>query len=336
MVIEKRKDDHIKICLEKEVESGDTGFKNISFIHNALPEINFDEIDVSTKFLGEDFKAPFLITAITGGGPNSEKINKNLAKAAEELGIGMGLGSQRAMIENPDLKKTFWVRDVAPNIFLLGNLGAAQILQYEINKIKKAVEDIKADGLAIHLNPAQEVIQPEGDKNWSGVLNKIKEVCFDCDFPIIVKEVGCGISEEVAKKLENAGVAAIDIAGKGGTSWIKVEGYRGSELEKTLAKTFEDWGIQTVYSLVQCKEAVKIPIIASGGIRNGLEAAKALALGASLVGMALPLLKPATQSSEAVKKYLEKIILELKVAMFLVGAKDLNELKKVKIIMKKE
>jgi isopentenyl-diphosphate delta-isomerase len=325
-----RKNDHIRICLERPVEFKKTnGFERYELVHHALPEMDLDKIDLSTRFLGKKFSAPLFIEAMTGGSPETEKINKNLAEAAEKTGIGMGVGSQRAALENPRLTYTYnVVRDVAPHIFLLGNLGAVQILKYDIDQIKKAVEMINADGLAIHFNAAQEVVQKEGNKEWYGVLEKIKHVCSSVDFPIIAKETGCGISARTAKMLEHAGVKAIDVAGAGGTSWAKVEYYRGS----SQSRIFSEWGIPTAESLCQCVKTVKIPVIASGGIRNGIEVAKALAMGGSLAGLALPLLKPATQSWKAVKERLDLIITELKTTMFLTGAKNIEELKKVGIV----
>ena len=320
---EKRKSDHIRICLEKDVESSKAnGFERVELEHNALPDINLSEIDISTKFLGKAFMAPLMIEAITGGSPEGEKINKNLAAAAEDLGIGMGVGSQRAALENKALVRTFDVRGVAPTIFLLGNMGAAQLLKYGPARFKDAVEMIEADGLAVHLNAAQELSQPEGDRDWKGIFEKLKELSSSLGYPIIAKETGCGISGKVARLLEAAGVAAIDVGGAGGTSWPKVESYRGG------ISTFSEWGIPTAVSLRECRNAVRLPLIASGGIRTGLDVAKALAMGASLAGMALPLLKPATQSKEEVKKCLEGIIEGLKKTMMLVGAKDLESLRK--------
>ena len=323
-----RKANHIRICLDRSVEfEKSNGFERYDFVHNALPELDWEEIDTSTMFTGKRFSAPLLIEAMTGGTTESRKINQNLARTAEELGIGMGIGSQRAGVENPETASTYHVRNAAPNIFLLANLGAAQILDYGPEKIKSAVEMIKADALAIHLNTAQELFQRHGHRSWRNVLDGIKRTC-SLGFPVIVKEVGCGISANVAKNLEEAGVAAIDVAGAGGTSWIKVEQYN---YNSNVARKLCEWGIPTAESLEQCSEAVRIPLIASGGIRTGLEVAKALAMGASLVGMALPLLKPATKSHEAVKEKLEEIITGLKAAMLLVGARNIEELKKAEI-----
>lgn len=322
MSIEKRKEEHVKICLENEIQSKKaTGLENFELIHNPLPEINFDEIKLSVDFFGKRLNYPLQISGMVGGSKESEKINKNLAKAAQKLGIAMGVGSQRAAIENPGLEKTYYVRDVAPDIFLIANLGAVQLnYGYGIKEVKKAVEMISADALALHLNPAQEAIQKEGDKNFSNLLQKIKKICAEADFPIIAKEVGNGISGTTAEKLKMAGVSCIDVQGAGGTSFARVENYRS----KTNFN-FDDWGISTAQSIQECKKT-GLKIIGSGGIRTGVDVAKAIALGADICGIAQPLLKAATKSHEEVEKRLEKIIEELKIAMFLTGSKNLKEL----------
>jgi len=339
MKTSKRKFEHIKICLKNNVEIGSTrlneinfyGFEDVDFIHKSLPEINFDEIDTSINFFGKELNAPIIISGMTGGTKIAEKINKNLAIAAESCKIAFGVGSQRAAIENPKLIKTYYVRDVAPNIFLIANLGAIQLnYGYSTEEIKKAVEMIKADALALHLNALQEVFQPEGDRNWKGCLKKIEHICEHVNFPIIVKETGAGINREIAKMIEKAKASAIDISGYGGTSWSLIESKRRSGMEKN---PLINWGIPTAISLIECVESVKIPIIASGGIRNGLDIAKCIAVGASSVGIALPFLKPATKSYKLVKKEIEKIVKELKMAMFLVGAKNIKELRKVPIVI---
>jgi len=323
MKTQKRKLDHLHACLSKDVQfRRSNGLDRYELVHNALPEIDMEEIDMSTRFLGHDFDAPIFIEAMTGGTGEASKINRNLAKAAHGLGIGMGVGSQRAMIENPDAVASYEVRDAAPGIFLAGNIGGAQIRELDVKQIMDALEKIHADALAIHLNPAQEIAQDAGHEKWGGVLDAIKELRSRIKMPIIVKEVGCGISGDVALRLEKAGVDAIDVAGAGGTSWVKVDSLiTGKPLDN-----FFEWGIPTAECLAQCLRCVKIPVIASGGIRNGIEAAKALAMGASLVGLALPLLRPATKSASAVKSALKHIIVELEISMFLVSAKNLDEL----------
>jgi len=310
----KRKYEHIKICLRENVEVGSTllneikfeGLHDIDFIHKSIPEINFDEIDTRIKFFGKELDAPLIISGMTGGTEIAEKINKNLAIAAEECKIALGVGSQRAAIEDPKLIKTYYVRDVAPDIFLIANLGAIQLnYGYGLEEVKKAVEMIKADALALHLNALQEIFQPEGDRNWKGCLKRIEHICKNVDFPIIVKETGAGISREVAKMIERANASAIDISGFGGTSWSLIESKRNLELKNS---PIINWGIPTAISLIECVDAVKIPIIASGGIRNGVEIAKCIAIGANAVGIALPFLKPATKNYKLVKKKLRKLL----------------------------
>ncbi len=325
-IIEKRKIDHIEICLKKPVEFDKTnGFEKIKLLE-AHDVTNPEEIDISTIFLGKKLKAPLIISGMTGGAKGTYIINKRLARGAEKFGIAMGIGSQRAAIENPELEYTYKVRNVAKSILLLGNLGAAQIMEYDIDRIKYAVEMIDADALAIHFNPIQEAAQPEGDDiiDEEKFLKRIGEITRKVDFPVIVKEVGFGISGEFAKKLEKAGVAAVDIQGAGGTNWAKVEYFRGGSER---AKKYFNAGIKTAESLEQCVKAVKIPIIASGGIRTGEEVVKALAMGASLVGMALPFLKAAVKSDKEVHSFLEKIISDIKFHISKTGARNLEELR---------
>jgi isopentenyl-diphosphate delta-isomerase len=325
---EKRKADHIEICSNMNVESGSTGFEDVSLVHQALPEMDFDEIDTTVMFLGKKFNAPLIIEAMTGGTEKAEKINKNLAKAAENLGIGMGIGSQRAGIEEPSLERTYQVRDVAPNIFLVANLGVVQFNKgYTAEHAKKAIDMIDADALALHLNPLQEAIQREGDLKWKHAVKRIEEISKTLEKPVIVKETGCGISKEVAKMLK--GVSAVDIGGSGGTNFAFVENYRSPGM----GYDFRSWGIPTAVSLVETVRTVNIPVICSGGMRSGQQICKALVLGASLSGLALPLLKPAQRSHKDVQDKLEGIIKELKVAMFLVGAKNIEELRKKPVII---
>ncbi|MBN2042965.1 MAG: type 2 isopentenyl-diphosphate Delta-isomerase [Candidatus Aenigmarchaeota archaeon] len=326
-----RKDDHIRICLEEDVEyMKGNGFERYEFLHKALPEVDFQAIDCSTRFLGKRLGYPLFVTGITGGTEQAQKINRNIALACEALGIGFGVGSQRAMLEKPSLIKTYEVRHVAPNTLILGNIGAMQLFEYDIEKIRLMVKNIGADGLAVHLNPAQEMAQDEGDYAWSGVLQKIRNLTALVKFPVLVKEVGTGISGDVARQLALAGVKAIDVSGAGGTSWIKVDSYR-SEREMD---NFLEWGIPTAEALKDVVSKVKIPVMASGGIRNGIDVAKAIAMGSAVVGFALPVLKPATKSWEAVKERIEQIIFELKTAMLLVGAKNLDQLRRTKLTEK--
>jgi isopentenyl-diphosphate delta-isomerase len=327
-----RKTEHLRISLEKDVRFRDltTGLERYRFVHQALPELNRDDIDLSTTLLGKELSAPLIISSMTGGTEDAETINQNLAMAAQIHGLGMGVGSQRAALEEPDLSHTYQVRDVAPNILLLANLGAVQLnYGYSVEHCQRAVEMIEADGLILHLNPLQEALQPEGNTDFSGLLAKIETVCQGLSVPVIVKEVGWGISEEVARRLADSGVAAIDVAGAGGTSWSEVEMHRAdSETLRRIAAAFADWGIPTAESIRMVRRgAPGVTLIASGGIRTGVEAAKAIALGADAVGLAAPLLKPATISAEAVMEQLQRVIEELRIAMFCAGVKDLAALK---------
>ena len=325
----RRKDDHIAICLNEDVQfTKHNGFEYFDIIHKALPELNLAEIDTRTVFLGHTFAFPFFIEPLTGGTPKAETINKNLAQASEIFGIGMGIGSQRAMLDSPKFNHTYLVREKAPTILLFGNIGATQLPGLDTETIINLVKMIRADGMAIHLNATQEMCQPEGDTNWCDVLPNIERVCKTVPFPVIVKETGCGIDPAIARRLAAAGVAGIDIAGAGGTSFTKVEYHRGA----TISPALFEWGIPTAESLWQCRKAVQTPLIASGGMRTGVECAKAIAMGASLVGFAYPLLKAAQRSYHDVLAKLTQLGEELKRAMLLAGAPNIEALKKIQVI----
>ncbi|MEM1994235.1 MAG: type 2 isopentenyl-diphosphate Delta-isomerase [Nitrososphaerales archaeon] len=340
-VIAKRKLDGLKIPLERNVQARTTStlLECVHLIHNALPELDFNSIDTSTTFLNHRFGAPILIDAMTGGTPEATKINANLAAAAEKLNLGMVLGSQRAALLGEDLAETYRVaRKEGPNIFLAANIGGAQLARgLSVENVKKLIDIVKADALVVHLNPLQELIQPEGEPTYKGVLERIRELTKQLNIPIIVKEVGCGISREVALKLQLAGVAAINVAGAGGTSWAGIESQRAQDANVTqkaeLGEVFWDWGVPTAAALIEVVKAVKVPVIASGGIRTGLEAAKCIALGAALSGMAYPLLKAAVVSKEEVEATLNKIILHFKATMFLVGAQKVSELRNARKVI---
>lgn len=330
-----RKLDHLRICAECEVESGDPGFADIRFVHNALPECDMGKIDMTSRFLGHTFSSPLFISGMTGGHPGTRETNARLARAAERYGLGMGVGSQRAALENPSLADTFSVvRDEAPHAFLVANLGVVQLRDHGIGWAEQAVEMIDANAIAIHLNFLQEAIQPEGDHDATGCLAAIEGLCRDFKKPVIVKETGCGISAAVARQLWGAGVRAIDTGGWGGTSWAAVESVRADESKrkgdrnlKSLGQDFAAWGIPTVVSLAEVL-ATGSPVIASGGMRSGLDIAKGLAFGADLCGMALPLLKPAMKDDRALSGAIETIHRELTVAMFLTGSARVAGLKK--------
>ncbi|MBM4240090.1 MAG: type 2 isopentenyl-diphosphate Delta-isomerase [Euryarchaeota archaeon] len=328
-MISDRKLEHLLLCAHCDVEYKEkkTGFDEIELIHRALPEINKEDIDISKDFFGKVMDAPIIISAITGGHSSSLSINRELAKAADGLNVGMGVGSQRAAVENPELVSTYSiVRKTAPSAFIIGNIGAPQI-----DYAQAAVDMIDADALAVHLNPLQESIQPEGDVFAKGYLESIGKVVDLIDVPVIVKETGAGIGAGDAIALEKVGADAIDVAGAGGTSWAAVETYRARQ--RYLGDLYWDWGIPTAVCTVEVCESVRIPVISSGGIRSGLDAAKALALGAEFVGIALPLLKEAYVGYKAVIMALERFKEALKVAMFLVGACDIQELKKCDLVI---
>ena len=327
-MISDRKLEHLLLCTHSDVEyHKKTGFKEVELVHKALPEINKEEIDLSTSLFGKKMDAPIIITAITGGHPSSLTVNQKLAQAAGKLNIGMGLGSQRAAVENPELASTYTVaRQEAPDALLIGNIGAPQMEQAH-----EASQMMDLDALAIHLNPLQEAIQPEGDVDSSGCLEKIQKTTEAMKIPVIAKETGAGISGNDARLLENAGVKAIDVAGAGGTSWAAVETYRSQD--KDMGELYWDWGISTAASTVEVSQSVQIPVISSGGIRNGLEAVKALALGADVVGMALPVLKASYLGEEALLEFFKKFLDQIRVAMFLVGASNLKELQKTDLVI---
>jgi isopentenyl-diphosphate delta-isomerase len=325
-----RKADHIHINLKEDVQSGlTTGLENYSFTHQALPEIDLESVDLSQTVFGKRLEAPILISSMTGGTPEASRINQILATAAQESGIAMGLGSQRAAIEHPELASTFQVRHVAPNILLLANLGAIQLnYGYGVEHCQRAVDMIEADALILHLNPLQEAVQPEGETNYAGLLAKIEAVCKALPVPVIAKEVGWGISTDTARQLVDAGVAAIDVAGAGGTSWTQVEMHRAKNPSQArLAGTFRPWGIPTAESLrLVRKNCPEITLFASGGLRNGLDIAKCIALGAVLGGMAGPFLRVATESVEATLTAIQETQREIQVTMFASGAPTLETL----------
>jgi isopentenyl-diphosphate delta-isomerase len=340
-IIKQRKREGIEIPLNKDVQAKTTStyLEYVKLIHNALPELDYDEIDISTTFLKRKFSAPLIIDSMTGGAPEAARINGRLGELAEKYGFAMGLGSQRAGLESEQLAETYSIaRKNAPSAFLIANIGGAQLAKgLTVGNIKKIIDMIQADALVIHLNPLQELIQPEGEPKYKGVLSKISEICGDLDVPVIVKEVGAGISKEVAVKLEVAGVSAINVAGAGGTSWAGVEKIRAeasnNDLKTHLGEIFWDWGIPTAASLVEVKKTVKVPIIASGGLRNGMEMAKCIVLGASMCAMAYPFLLKAAESKEQLFSFADTVIAELKSTMFLIGAMNLSVLKSSRYIL---
>lgn len=323
-----RKADHIEIALNQDVEYHrvTTGLERYGFTYEALPEISRGEIDTTVSLLGRRLSMPLLISSMTGGTREGGIYNRVLAEAAQKFGLAMGVGSQRVALEHPEVVETFQVRDVAPDILLFANLGAVQLNNgCSIESCIRAVEMIDADALILHINPLQESAQPGGDTNFRGLADKIREICRNLDVPVIVKEVGHGISLRTAQLLVDAGVEIIDVAGAGGTSWAKVECYRSTRTNYALA----EWGIPTADSVLAAREAGAQTIIASGGIRTGEDIAKSIALGATIAGMALPLLKAAAVSVDALHALIGRLRDELATLMFCTGSRTIEELRMV-------
>jgi isopentenyl-diphosphate Delta-isomerase len=337
--IDQRKADHIKINLEKDVRSALTsGLENYHFVHEALPELDLARIDTSLSLFGKQLKAPILISSMTGGTEDAETINLRLAEAAQEMRIAMGVGSQRVAIQNPEQARTFQVRRAAPDILLFANLGAVQLnYGYGIDQCRQAIDMIEADALILHLNPLQEAVQDAGDTNFEGLSKKIEDICRKLKVPVIVKEVGWGISERTARLLADCGVSAIDVAGAGGTSWSQVEMYRApDEFTRELAATFVGWGIPTADSILSVRKAApEMTIFASGGIKDGLDIAKCIALGATLGGMAGQFLKAAAISTKSAIRMMKLTKRQIEVTMFAAGVETLEGLKVGNVITNK-
>lgn len=334
---ETRKADHIRINLEKDVQFPrlTTGLENYRFLHQALPELDLSEVDSSLELFGKTLSAPIVISSMTGGTDMAYRINQNLAEAAQARGVAMGLGSQRAAIENPDLAYSYQVRNVAPDILLFANVGAVQLnYKYGAAQCQQAVDMIEADALILHFNVLQEAVQPEGDTNFAGLLGKVEQVCRSVSVPVIAKEVGWGFSEQNARDLANAGVAAIDVAGSGGTSWSEVEYHRApTAFHARVAASFADWGIPTADAVLYARKgAPNLKIIASGGLRDGIDIAKSIALGATAGGLAGPFLKAADQSAETVDQLIRELTAQIRIAMLCSGARNLTELSRTPLL----
>jgi isopentenyl-diphosphate delta-isomerase len=327
-----RKAEHLRINIEHDVAGKGiaAGFDAYVFAHRALPEIDLADVDPSLEIFGRRLRAPLLVSCMTGGTPEARRINQHLARVAQEYGLAMGLGSGRALLESPESLESFDVRDVAPDVSLWANLGAVQLKKgYAAAECRRLVEMLCADALVLHLNPLQEALQPEGDTCFRGLLEQIAMLCAAVDFPIVVKEVGWGIGPGDVRALFDAGVAAVDVAGAGGTSWSEVERYRIAEPWRArVAQTFAGWGLPTAQCLVDARVAVPGGmLIASGGLRTGLDVAKALALGANLAGIAGPFLRAADRSPDAAGELARELVETLRIALFCVGARTLAELR---------
>ncbi len=330
-----RKADHIRLALDQRMQLERHYFDDYVFEHAALPEVDRAAIDTGVAFLGKPLAAPLLISCMTGGTDVASIINRNLAAAAERARIAVGVGSQRKAIEDPSSTDSFLVREAAPTAPLLANLGAVQLnYGFGVAECQHAVDMIGADALVLHLNPLQEAIQPEGQCNFAGLLDKMADVAKRLTVPVIAKEVGSGISGSLAAELAARGIRMIDTAGTGGTSWARIEAARAGDA--ALGDRFAGWGIPTPESIAQCSRVPGVTVIGSGGVRDGVDVAKAIALGASLVGMAFPFLEAATQSPEHVLAKIERIVRELEIVMFCVGARTIEELKQVKISKRSE
>lgn len=333
---ESRKVDHIRINLEKNVQFPrlTTGLEKYRFMHNAVPELNLTDVDTSLKLFGKTLNSPILISSMTGGTEMAQNINRNLAQAAQEHNIAMGLGSQRAAIEDDTLASTYTIREVAPDIMLFANIGAVQFnYGYGVEQCQKAVDMVEADALILHFNVLQEAVQPEGDINFSGLLKKTEEICKTLEVPVIAKEVGWGFSEQNARDLANAGISAIDVAGSGGTSWSEVEYHRApTAFHAKVARSFADWGIPTADGVKYAVNgAPNTPVFASGGLRDGIDIAKSVALGATLAGLAGPFLKVADESVEAVDLFIRELTAQLRIAMLCTSSKTLDDLREDKL-----
>ncbi|MCY4087917.1 MAG: type 2 isopentenyl-diphosphate Delta-isomerase [Actinomycetia bacterium] len=338
--IEARKEEHLRYVRGDIEARTPAGWDDIELVHQALPEVDLDAIDLSTEFLGRTLRAPLVLSAMTGGHPGAVEINANLARAAERYGIAMGVGSQRAALRAPSLAETYAVaRQEAPTAFLIANIGSPQLIEQGdetavgLSDVDELIGMIKADALAVHLNWLEEAIQPEGNHRAAGCLAALSNLttALAGRTPVIAKETGAGLSQETAAQLADAGVAALDVGGRGGTSFAAVEGQRaadrGDQLRAQLGETFRDWGLPTPVSLIAARAGTDLPVIATGGVRSGLDAAKALALAATLVGIARPMLHAAMESEEALCGAIETCLTELASAMFLTGSANAGELR---------
>ncbi len=326
-----RKADHLRVCLEEDVQfQQTTGLERYRFTHCCLPELDRRDIDLTSHFFGKTLGAPLLISSMTGGTELARLINFRLAAVAQQYGLAMGVGSQRVAIENPQVAATFSVRSIAPDILLFANLGAVQLnYDYGLAECQHAVDLLEADALVLHLNPLQEAVQTRGDTNFHGLLDKISKLCQQLPVPVIAKEVGNGISGIMAQRLIEAGVSAIDVAGAGGTSWARVESERAADpLQRRLGQTFANWGIPTADCITAVRQvAPTMPLIASGGLRNGLDAAKAIALGADLAGLALPFLQAAAESEAALQTLVEILVAEMTTVLFCTSSMTCSDLR---------
>ena len=335
--ISERKADHIELCA-----TGDVGFhtkttllEHIDLLHDSLPELALDEIDLSVSILGKQLRAPLLISAMTGGTPRAREINRELASIAEERGYAFGLGSQRAMLRG-DRDDTYQVRDVAPNALVLGNIGAVQARELSTDAVADLIGRVGADALCVHMNPAQEIVQPGGDRYFAGALGAMERLAEELAVPVVAKETGCGIGPRAARRIARAHVRHVDVSGAGGTSWVAVETERAAPGMRSLGMALREWGVPTAASIIIAKKTRPRfeTIFASGGIKTGLEAAKAIALGAHAVGIARPVLQALVAGGrDGALSFLDQIEAELRAVMLLVGAGNVRALRKAQVVM---
>jgi isopentenyl-diphosphate Delta-isomerase len=334
--ISQRKKDHLALCAGPNVgfREKTTMLEQVHLVHSALPELHADDIDTTTELLGRKLAAPVIVAAMTGGTDKAAEVNKDLARAADELGLAFGLGSQRAMFERPDTTWTFQIRDVAPNVLLLGNLGMVQAKKMSTAQIAELCATVGANALCIHLNPAMEIVQPGGDRDFSGGLDVLRRLVAELPIPVVAKETGCGLSRAVAEALVETGVKAVDTSGAGGTSWVAVEAHRAvDEDQRVLAEELWDWGIPTAASVLQLS-GLPLEIVATGGLKRGSDVARAVALGATVGGIAAEVLRAHKQGGyEGAKTFLRRAVLAVRSIMLLTGCRTVAELRRVPRIL---
>lgn len=333
--ISQRKKDHLALCAGDNVgfREKTTLLEQVELVHCALPELHADAVDSSVELLGKRLSAPVVISAMTGGTDEAAKINQDLAEAADELGLAIGLGSQRAMFERPATAWTFSVRERAPNVLLFGNLGLVQARKMKTSEIRTLCDDVGADALCIHLNPAMEIVQPGGDRDFSGGLDLFRRLVDELGIPVIAKETGCGLSRGVAQMIRSTGVRHVDVSGAGGTSWVAVEAHRAADDQRALAEELWDWGIPTAASVLQLR-GLGLDIIATGGLRTGSHVAKAVALGAKAGGLAAPVLKAHRAGGiDGARNFLRGVITTVRSLMLLTGSRTIDELQRAQMII---